>query len=402
MTLATAPAAVVLNVQLESRFNELCQRLVSRPPGTWREQPLAYWVMGGDRRLPRAFLGYPVGQILATPYAELAATAGVGPKKMAALLVLLQRVAADGNQPASTLAGETPAAPEKHLRAAGVSESVWAQWRETVRQSGWKEEPLGRFAESLRELPRVIWHVPLASYLPLSLADVRALKTHGQKRVQAVLDVFATVARAAPHGAACFGSRPSIRSIADVERWMRSAAFRNEPISADEIRMRLWLPLYRQLQVDVGEQVAGLVAGRLGLFGPETPVAQAARQFGVTRARVYQLLGEAAAALAVRWPDGPGFVRMVSSKLAQEPDSQERVAAFDACARLLFPSSADQPTAALPPTMARHSSDERRPAEVAPGRANPAVRSSGPRMPQTPERGPATASAAARRSLACT
>lgn len=391
MTLATAPSAVVLNYQLESQFQQVRQRLSQLPPGPWQEQPLAYWVMPADRRLPRAFLGYKIGQLTETPYAELAATAGVGPKKLAALLTLLERVVFDTDKTLSSPPDGPSGENRELVRAAAVSEAVWEQWRETVRHSGLKDEPLGRFADSLQDLPRVIWHVPLARYLPLSLADLRALKTHGQKRVQAVLDVFATVAQSAPQGSTSFGSRLLIRPLADVEQWVRSVALRSGSVSPDEIRARLLLPLYRQLQIDVGEQIAGLVANRLGLFEAEAPVAEAARRLGVTRARVYQLLAEAAAALAVRWPDGPSFALLLSAKLGQEPGSAEQVAAFNAAARLLFPGGEPQAAPPSQPPTLRLPRDERRAAGPPVDKPNPAPRLYAPRSSDMPDRSPPSA-----------
>ena len=44
---------------------------------------------------------------------------------------------------------------------------------------------------SLDRLPRVLWNTPLGTYTELTLAQIRQLKTHGEKRVAAVLEVFA-------------------------------------------------------------------------------------------------------------------------------------------------------------------------------------------------------------------
>ncbi len=74
-----------------------------------------------------------------------------------------------------------------------VSESLWTQWCETVQRYGLGPEKLGRLAPSLQALPTVIWHSRLEEYADRSLAEIRSLKTHGEKRVNAILEVFCTV-----------------------------------------------------------------------------------------------------------------------------------------------------------------------------------------------------------------
>ena len=46
---------------------------------------------------------------------------------------------------------------------------------------------------SLQELPTVIWNSPLSTFLDYSLAELRQLKTYGEKRVRVVLEVFHAV-----------------------------------------------------------------------------------------------------------------------------------------------------------------------------------------------------------------
>ena len=58
-----------------------------------REKPLAYWALPNDRRLPLAFLGRTIKDLLATPFEELSATPGIGQKKIRSFVKLLSRAA---------------------------------------------------------------------------------------------------------------------------------------------------------------------------------------------------------------------------------------------------------------------------------------------------------------------
>src|SRR3954453_10993711 len=55
------------------------------------ERPLAYWALPADRRLPLAFLGRTLRELVNSTFDELQTAPGIGRKKMAALVKLLQR-----------------------------------------------------------------------------------------------------------------------------------------------------------------------------------------------------------------------------------------------------------------------------------------------------------------------
>src|SRR5438093_2350080 len=92
-----------LEYQLAHRFDELCRHLkdsVVAQPGAL---PLAYWALPTDRRLPKALLGLSLRDIVGTPFAKLRATPGIGAKKLATLIELLERAV-------STIDSEPPRA----------------------------------------------------------------------------------------------------------------------------------------------------------------------------------------------------------------------------------------------------------------------------------------------------
>ncbi len=154
------------------------------------DKPLAFWALPNDRRLPMALLGFSLREILARSMAELANTPGIGRKKLNSLIKLLQLATKD-DPPVLPLSDES--AGKKRGRVARgqrgdfdpsvVSEVLWEQWRDTVKDSGLQREPLGRLAPSLQSLPTVIWQTPLETYCNYTVAEIRKLKTHGEKRV---------------------------------------------------------------------------------------------------------------------------------------------------------------------------------------------------------------------------
>lgn len=347
----TIKSASVEQLQLTSRFDTLRRMLVSGPFARHLERPLAYWTLPTDRRLPLAFLGRPLGELLETPYSELAATPGIGQKKMRSFVKLLARVA---NTDPSALPSDLAISPDgfklgtavlsngNGFDPTDVSELVWAQWRESVLKHGFGKEPLGRLAPSLKDMTRVIWSTPLEVYADKTLAEIRAMKTHGEKRVHAILGVF--------HGVhtliSQIGAQDHLvvrivpRLIDSVEAWIGQTLQRPEVPGDEEIRARFVEPLLSQIRRDASRQIIQLAENRLGIHGPVTSVRQAARGLGLTRARIYQLLNEINDVMTVRWPQGRHQVYELHDKFQSDLDGDEappRLEQFRAAVELFYP-----------------------------------------------------------------
>jgi hypothetical protein len=341
-------------LQAVGRFASLRKLLLSEPYVDHLDKPLAYWALPSDRRLPLAFLGRTLRDLLSASFAELSATQGVGRKKIASFVTLLARVA---NTDPSELPQETldlqmrgiPDAAKSETAADGfdvadISEVTWAQWRASVNRHGLARQLFGRFAPSLQNVTRVIWNAPLGEYTSASLAEIRAMKTHGEKRVRAILETF----RAVHMLVAGMGSQEHLvvrivpRMIDDVEQWTGRALQRPGIPGVQEIFVNFVSPLLEQVRIDAPRQIVALAENRLGIGGPISSVRQAARTMGLTRARVYQLLNEINDILMVRWPTGRHQVhelrekfRNEAAQLGRSPDLRQ----FQAAVELFYPGS---------------------------------------------------------------
>ena len=121
------------------------------------DRPLAFWALASDRRLPTALLGRTLCDLFSLPFEQLAATAGIGRKKLETLIKLLVRAtkedAAEAKVENLPGADETPADGRDEtgrFDAHRVSELVWMKWRHTVRRHGVGGEKLGRLTPSLQ------------------------------------------------------------------------------------------------------------------------------------------------------------------------------------------------------------------------------------------------------------
>jgi hypothetical protein len=355
-TMRLGKTVSVEELQVVSRFENLRQTLLSEQYSDHLDKPLAYWALPADRRLPLALLGRSLGNILSTPFDDLSATPGIGRKKINSLVLLLARAAntdpaelpteilniEDGQpRPADTVGTDGSV---DGFDPAAVSEVSWAQWRASVVRHGLSGETLGRFAPSLQNMTRVVWNTPLGVYTSATLAEIRAMKTHGEKRVAAILEVF-HVAHTIVVG---MGTREHLavrivpRLIDRVEQWIGRALQQPGVPSRQELFSQFVEPLLDQIRIDSSQQVYSMAETRLGVKGPLTSVRQVARTMGLTRARVYQLLNEINDIMMVRWPTGRHQVHELREKYMAETadaDGAPDLRQFHAAVELFYPGS---------------------------------------------------------------
>ena len=323
---------------------------------------LAFWTLPSDRRLPLSLLDYPLRKVLNSSFEELARTPGIGQKKLSSLILLLERAAKDtppsmpirvhveAEAPSRSAAAEfKPLDGDGRFDPSLVSEVLWQQWRDTVVLHELDGQKLGRLAPSLLELPTVIWDTPLSAYIPQSLHQIRHLRTHGEKRVRVVLEVFFVVhemlRQAGRHARLAVRLDPSF--VPPLEGWFEEVLSRSELPVVDELREELVLPLMEQLELDVGAEVVELAKGRLGIDRDPVPVRQQSRELGVTRARIYQLLEECERVMAVRWSQGRRYFNELRGRLERDPQAKPTFEYFDSVHELFFPRRYEQVEAVL-------------------------------------------------------
>lgn len=384
MRLSRTPS--VEELQIVGRFESLRAILLGPEYREHLSKPLAYWALPSDRRLPLAFLGRRLDHLLSTPFSELCATPGIGQKKIRSLVKLLARVAdtdaAELPVCGSALEEGEGGGPAIAARADGfdpsaVSEVVWAQWRACVMRHGLGKEPLGRFAPSLRHMTRVIWNRPLETYAARSLAEIRAMRTHGQKRVVAILETFfglhALLAgmAAQEHLMVCVVPKWIGVVEAWVGRWLQTPGVPGR----EEILAAFVRPLLGQLRADASPQIVHLAESRLGLCGPPTSVRQVARLTGLTRARVYQLLNEINDVFQVRWPRGRHQVYQLRDKFRAACAGPPRACGldqFEAAIELFYPGSRRGAAGPLDRAFAEDGASSEEVASAEPGAASDA------------------------------
>ncbi|MDA7980337.1 MAG: hypothetical protein MPJ50_16380 [Pirellulales bacterium] len=401
-----------IDYRLMVQFEDLRKKFLAQEELAPRlGKALAYWTLPTDRLLPLFFMQRTLREILNTPFEELCQAPGIGNKKIATLLNLLQRAASpdaesNGLQSDDTPRTEAEAALEELAAGfnavscdydvalrdrpisqdpdhdscfiteqggrrifhtvnmdilpdgfdpAKVSETVWARWRQIVGQFGFQDEYLGRFARNLQDMPRVIWQLPFKNYLDASLSEIRSMRTHGEKRVRVIIETFAglqamlsTQSMALRQAPQPIAVRIVPRFVYPIEDWLTRLLHWRRLVPYERIRRCFVTPILDQLQIDAGDNVIDVVRRRLNLEGAQIPVRNMANELGVTRARVYQLLGEVNEVMRIRWPEGAWLVQQARERIEDltigERDEDRRAAAhlFIEMAELCFPTRTEE------------------------------------------------------------
>ncbi len=289
---------------------------------------------------------------------DLAATPGIGQKKIGTLIKLLYRATKEQLRAAGDGAPEETGEKKSHAsdRAARetfdpatVSEAIWEQWRDTILKYGVDCEKLGRLAPTLQALPTVIWNTTLETYCEYSITEIRQLKTHGEKRVRTILEVFGSVhamladVKLQRH----LSVRLLPKFVIPIECWLDDViSGRDDPVTRDDVCKSLVMPLLEQIRTDTGPTVGRLAEGRLGINHEMQTVRQQSRRMGVTRARVYQLLEDCARVMGVRWREGNGRLRSLAAFLENSAADADAVAFVPAVIELFFPNEDELATRA--------------------------------------------------------
>jgi hypothetical protein len=341
-----AKTSSAADVKLATSYDALRTTLRGQQYVARLNRPLAFWALPSDRRLPTAFLGRTLGDLLDHNFDQLATTAGIGRKKLETFIKLLVRATKE-DAPGAELenlpgADEAPADGRDesgNFDPLRVSEMVWGRWQNTVRKHGIGGEKLGRLTPSLQSLPSVVWNTPLSFYLDMTLGEIRALKTHGEKRVAVVLEVFHTIHDMLDHidAQGDLAVRLAPRTIVAAEEWMAEARGRSFPPGREEVEERLVEPIVQQLAIDAGDTVAKLARGRLGVGTNAESVRNQSKSLGVTRARVYQMLEECHNVMSIRWPDGRRQLDEFAQWLDESYASAESANLLASLRELLYP-----------------------------------------------------------------
>ena len=293
-------------------FNRARRALLTSEDARVANRSLSSWAMPTDRGLPLVFLDRSLKSLLRTPFEELAATPGVGPKKISRMIDLLQRAV----QAKEHLSAPTEAALLRQNYMASTekfddelpirpTKAVWDDWRAAVLEHGLADYTLGQFISTLERLPRPLWNAPLRKYAELDLRAVYRLRGHGRKRFEAVFEIFGDLfARTSSAGRLCnlrVTIEPALTARLDAwaRRWQEPT--RGVPDESEVLREFIH-PLLNQLHIDGGTRLAYMAAAKMEASMPAIAATQETHEPAGPYSWYYR--DKVTAIVHARWPQG--------------------------------------------------------------------------------------------------
>jgi len=314
--------------RLRSRFDTLSGLLQQSENFDRCSRPLGDWTAVTDRAIPFALLNKSVSQVVGEGFKAAAEADGIGLKKLAGLIVLLER-AASARSVAPTVEAN-PNLPSRSVFTAdatrlryasrsclAVRQVDWDAWRIEIGRSAFATYPIGRYLTRLRDLPQSAWETPVAFYAQCSFCQLYALPLHGSRRVAAVASVFQQLAADPDTQSVADHGRPKavVQFLRKLESW-RDGALPKRKSSAEFVRPALDL-----IEADLGRQVSDIVAQLLDV----TP--DGVRVAGWNR--YYRQLVRMQ--LAVRCPEAVTMMADLEQKAPQfSPPQQQAIARWNA------------------------------------------------------------------------
>ena len=272
-------SSVVVEYRLVSSYEEARRKLLSEEFADRLDKPLAFWALPTDRSSPIALMGKTLRELFSMPFDQLFATPGIGQKKINCLIELFAPCRqpspsgcsrSDGRGRAGLIRGRHPRRRLACFRGAvGAVAANGARPRVGKQNAG----PIGSLVTkaAARDLEYAARRVHVAESV-----QIRSLKTHGEKRVSAVLEVFGSLhallasSKTQPH----LSLQVLPKFVADVDHWAAAVVRRTVEVDADSIRHSFVDPLMAQVEIDAGEEIAQLAASRLRLDGSGATVRQ--------------------------------------------------------------------------------------------------------------------------------
>ena len=315
------------------------------------DEPLELWVLPSDRHLPSALIRLTLRELFSKSFSQLSKTRGVGHSKLVKLNSLVERALNHLEEtPEDTSNNES--SPQKEASAEGdlvqslinevapgdLAEQDWTRICKSIKDHSLDHHPLGRFAKSLSDLPKGLWHEPLSTFVSKTLFEVQKLPGYGEQRTSCVIAVLQSlslyVVNSPTNGH--LGQKVLPASVNKISKWINSILSQDEVPDYLSLCQNFVLPLLRQLEVDLGAEVAEMVERRLGADGSRETLQQVAERFDLTRERIRQLTLRAPKVMEVRWPEGKHLLDDFYEKFRSSGKATKHVDLIQRTLEMLF------------------------------------------------------------------
>lgn len=327
---------------------------------------IEHWKREEEGGLGRLLLQKRVYDFEEISYRQLASRSGMGRKKLRMITEFLERAAVEmiakttsrregqlepnaGKQNGDS--DESKASMAKVGVSSRCALSVgWEEMCATIVDHDVSDSFLGKFAESLQDLPTTYWKRKLSEFTCLSLQQLESTPGVGRTLIRELRDIVTTIYAMV----STLGEAPGV--VADIrpqfasqcERELRAVLGEGKEVDRRFLFDSLLMPLMDQLRVDSDDEVVEIGLMRLGISKTDLEKHSVARlncltleqignRLGVSRERARQRLVRIAEVFEVRWPEGEYLLDDFCEHVSATSSDRVVVEIVDSLFGLLFP-----------------------------------------------------------------
>ena len=304
------------------RFIRAQERMAENAESPLLDQSVNAWVIDGDRHLPRQLLTQSIRSILQMSFSDIESTKGVGGAKVSRLLTIVER-----GLDAITVSPLTTQ-QSADLRPILISErkETWMEICIRLKELGLASYPIGRFADSLGDLPSTLWRQPIGDFLDRARYEVREIDGIGLQKSEAICSLVERLGEVLKvEEGASFGVRLLAKDLHSAAVWVEEMLHDQIEPDLEDLSENFIGRLLRQVENDLGCDVAQMVQCRLGVDQPVMTLEEIAETRGITRERVRQITSRASEVIDVRWPESQFLMDDLFEKVREASDNARMV-----------------------------------------------------------------------------
>jgi hypothetical protein len=210
------------------------------------------------------------------------------------------------------------------MHLAPPSDQEFERWLNILKSAGVANLPAGVFCESLRELPRSLWHITLADLLAaVAVPDNdRVDLVNAGDRILEILYSLVRFLEQIDFGSSAIAIVPRSRNIWRVESWVPKACQGVVHASRGALADDVFAPLFAQLSLDTltnAVQVSAVFCGLTTIRSKS--VQEIAGLLEKSPSRIFQGLDDARAVFALRWPEGSWLLQCLEQTCQRNPSA---------------------------------------------------------------------------------
>jgi hypothetical protein len=303
--------------ELERDFREAKRHIRKTIAARELSHSLRDWVLKSDWHFPRSLYPHRLSWLIKLEFTDLLKRRGIGISKARGIIKFLRDIPNRSGLPLQrALLARSGGIPE-------VRNDWWEDACAAISEHGLENEPVGRFCDSLTDVPRTMWRVSLGKYSRIRLDEFLAMRGTGGRRQRVLIEAFrrilsvahATPIRPLPAGALM---HPVVRK---VDEWVASSIQASAFPTVAEVRQNLIDPLLEMVGRDVGAYESSLTAERV-LLGKKLKVISLERD--IPREHIRLQLIWVKRSVQLRWPEGQTLLMRLLARIADSAADVEQ------------------------------------------------------------------------------